>query len=464
MSILTNHASGQERRLKCLSTEEYAQWYLTASERAKNWLSDMQFQATPGQHISIPAADGHYAYSIAIIDQADTVWRIAQLATTLPPGTYKLESQVSPETLRGLALGWALEAYEFVGYKSHKVRDSRRLLIEDTKLLHEINREVEAITLVRDLINTPAEDMGPVHLAAVAEKMAVTHGAKIDFIRGDELLACNYPSIHAVGRASAREPLLIDMRWGDKDNPLVAILGKGVCFDSGGLDIKDASWMRLMKKDMGGAAHALGLAKRIMDEALALRIRVLIPAVENALSGNAYHPGDVIKTRQGTTLEVDNTDAEGRVVLCDALAAAVEESPDLVVDFATLTSAARTALGSELPAFFTRDNRLARDFEAIADAVDDPVWRLPLFERYRYQLDSQIADIANRSSGLGDAIVAALFLATFVPTHIDWLHLDLMGWNQIHRPGRPYGGEAMGLRAVYTYLKHRFGVVGENFP
>lgn len=294
MSILTNHASGKERRLKCLSTEEYAQWYLTASERAKNWLSDMQFQATPGQHISIPAADGHYAYSIAIIDQADTVWRIAQLATTLPPGTYKLESKVSPETLRGLALGWALEAYEFAGYKSHKVRDSRRLLIEDAKLLHEINREVEAITLVRDLINTPAEDMGPVHLAAVAEKMAVTHGARIDFIRGDELLACNYPSIHAVGRASAREPLLIDMRWGDKDNPLVAILGKGVCFDSGGLDIKDASWMRLMKKDMGGAAHALGLAKRIMDEALALRIRVLIPAVENALSGNAYHPGDVI--------------------------------------------------------------------------------------------------------------------------------------------------------------------------
>lgn len=456
MRALVNEESGIARVLECLTPETYDQWFQSAPSNAKNWVGDAGYTPMPGRYMAIPSADGHCHGVIVTLDEADPLWGIAHLATDLPSGTYQIKQNLAPETLRLLALGWELDAYEYTRYRAPIKRNHPKLLIEDSVLFGRLSREVDAINFVRDLINTPAEDMGPSEIALSAKVLADANGAKVECIEGSALLGYNYPAIHAVGRGSARSPMLIDLQWGEGDKPLVAIVGKGVCFDSGGLDIKDAAWMRLMKKDMGGAAHALGLAKRIMDEDLPLRVRVLIPAVENAVSGNSYRPGDVIKTRKGLALEVDNTDAEGRVVLSDALAAAVEDRPDLIIDFATLTSAARQALGADIPAFFARNDNLARELEAAARTVDDPVWRLPLVERYRHQLHSEIADIANRSSALGDSIIAALFLSTFVPLDVDWLHLDLMGWNQISRPGRPFGGEAMSLRAVYAYLEQRF--------
>ena len=312
----------------------------------------------------------------------------------------------------------------------------------------------DAVHLVRDLINTPANDMGPSGLAAAARKVARAHGAKVSVTIGDALLKKNYPLVHAVGRASSDAPRLIDLRWGGK-GPKVTLVGKGVCFDSGGLDLKPASGMLLMKKDMGGGAHVLGLADMIMGAKLPLRLRVLVPAVENAVSGDAFRPLDVLKTRKGLTVEVGNTDAEGRLVLGDALSEAARENPDLIVDFATLTGAARVALGTEVPAFFTDRDSLADALMRHAARESDPLWRLPLHKPYRRLLDSKVADLNNVSSGsFGGAITAALFLAEFVGSEAPWVHFDLMAWNLSDRPGRPQGGEAMGLRAVY-------GVVAE---
>jgi leucyl aminopeptidase len=312
---------------------------------------------------------------------------------------------------------------------------------------------MEAIYLVRDLINTPAGDMGPAELAQAATKLAERHKARISVITGAALLKKNYPAIHAVGRASSRAPRLIDLRWGAK-GPRVTLVGKGVCFDSGGLDLKAAAGMRLMKKDMGGAAHALGLASMIMAARLPLRLRVLIPAVENSVSGDAFRPGDVLPTRKGLSVEIGNTDAEGRLVLCDALAEADSEDPELIVDFATLTGAARIALGAELPAMFCNDDGVAEALLAQGLAAQDPVWRLPLHAPYRRLLDSQVADINNISSGaLGGAIMAALFMSEFVRPKTPWVHLDIMAWNPSSRPGRPEGGEAMGLRATYALIE-----------
>lgn len=456
MRSLVNEVSGVERILECVTPEQYEQWLQSMPDTAKNWIVDSGFRPIPGAHITIPDTEGHCCGAVVVVDDTDPLWGIAHLATYLPAGTYRFRQQYESKVLRMYALGWELHSYEYNRYKTSIKHDNAKLLIADPVMYQELSREVDAVALVRDLINTPAEDMGPTDLAFVANELAAENGGEARIIDGKALLEYNYPAIHAVGRGSSRPPVLIDLEWGRSDKPLIAIVGKGVCFDSGGLDIKDASWMRLMKKDMGGGAHALGLAKRIIEEDLPLRVRVLIPAVDNALSGNSYRPGDVINTRKGLTLEIDNTDAEGRVVLCDALAAAVEEPPALLIDFATLTSAARQALGADVPAFFTRNDQLAEELELAARKVVDPVWRLPLVESYRSQLNSEIADIANRSSALGDSIIAALFLSNFVPSEVDWLHMDLMGWNLVSRPGRPYGGEAMGLRAVYEYLKCRF--------
>jgi len=306
---------------------------------------------------------------------------------------------------------------------------------------------------VRDLINTPAGDLGPAELATAARKLAKAHGGRLSVIAGDALLKRNYPAIHAVGRASAKAPRLIDLRWGRR-GPKVTLVGKGVCFDSGGLDLKSAAGMKLMKKDMGGAAHVLGLASMVMAAGLPLRLRVLVPAVENSVSGDAFRPLDVLETRKGLTVEVGNTDAEGRLVLCDALAESSREKPDLLIDFATLTGAARVALGTGLPALFCNDEALAGTLLGHGLARHDPLWRLPLHRPYRASLDSPVADLNNISDGpYGGAITAALFLEAFVGDGVPWAHVDLMAWNTGASPGRPQGGEAMGLRAVYGAIE-----------
>jgi leucyl aminopeptidase len=320
-----------------------------------------------------------------------------------------------------------------------------------------VEADCDAVHLARTLINTAPQDMMPADLQAAAQSLAQTHGAKLNAIVGDELLEANYPAIHAVGRASVHAPRLLDLHWGDENAPRVTLVGKGVCFDSGGLDIKPAAGMRNMKKDMGGAAHALALGQRIMAAGLPVRLRVMVPAVENAIAGNAYHPGDVLATRAGKTIEVDNTDAEGRIILCDALTEACSESPQVVIDFATLTGAARVALGTDIPALFCNDDALAAGLARASAKAADPIWRMPLHAPYRHMLDSRIADMVNSPvGGFGGAITAALFLESFVAEDVAWAHYDLMAWNVKTQPGRPEGGEAMGLRATFDYLAQRF--------
>jgi leucyl aminopeptidase len=311
---------------------------------------------------------------------------------------------------------------------------------------------------VRDLINTPAEEMGPAELALAAEQLAAEHGARCTVLVGDELLKNNYPMIHAVGRGSARAPRLIDIVWGDPKAPKLTLVGKGVCFDSGGLDLKTAQGMRMMKKDMGGSATVLGLASAIMDAGLPVRLRVLVPAVENFVSATSYRPLDVIRTRKGLTVEIGNTDAEGRLILCDALAEADSEHPALIIDMATLTGAARVALGPELPALFVNDDATATALLDAGSAENDPFWRMPLWKPYRKLIDSKVADLNNVSeSGFAGAVIAALYLAEFVSPSTPWAHIDTYAWNATSRPGRPEGAEALGLRALYAAIQRRFG-------
>lgn len=443
------------RLLECVTPTDYPNWLKKQPENLGNWLTDAGFEPKPGRYFILPGNEPLRV--LAIVEDYADIWGLAGLPERLPAGEYRLQGPEEEGQVSALALGWALGAYRFDRYRPSE-REAPAISIGDVQVRERVERFAEAIYLVRDLINTPAEDMGPAELANAARELAIDEGAEYRCIVGDDLLTAGYPSIHAVGRASARSPRLIELRWGEASHPAVTLVGKGVCFDSGGLDLKNASGMRLMKKDMGGAAHVLGLAKRIMDEKLPVRLRVLIPAVENAVSGDAFRPGDVIRTRKGITVEVDNTDAEGRLVLADALTAAAEESPQMIIDFATLTGAARIALGTELPAFFTHNDVLAEALSEYARKVQDPVWRLPLFEDYRHLLESRIADMVNSAStGFGGAITAALFLDAFVPREIDWIHLDIMAWNQRARPGRPRGGEAMGLRAVYAVLEKKFG-------
>jgi leucyl aminopeptidase len=320
-----------------------------------------------------------------------------------------------------------------------------------------VKRTADATALVRDLINIPPEDMGPPELASAARKLAKKHNARINVVTGNALLKQNYPTIHAVGRAASKAPRLIDMTWGRKDAPKVTLVGKGVCFDTGGLDLKSAAGMLRMKKDMGGSANVLGLAHMIMDAKLDVRLRVLIGAVENSVAGNAYRPSDVIRTRKGITVEVGNTDAEGRLVMCDALAEADRENPALIADFATLTGAARVAVGTQIAAMFCNDDSLADDLYKAGEEGGDPNWRLPLFSAYRRLLKSDVADINNVSEGgFAGAITAALFLKEFVSKKTPWVHFDIMAWNAVARPGRPVGGEAMGMRALYDVIEKRF--------
>ncbi|MFQ5974589.1 MAG: M17 family metallopeptidase, partial [Alphaproteobacteria bacterium] len=432
-------------------------WLAARPASIRAWLERTGFEAAPGNVALVPGADGRAAEAVFVESTDGGPWPWSALAAALPPGSYRMARALPAAKATDAALGWELAGYEFTRYR--KPRGARRALVWPTGADRAmVGAAADAIAMVRDLINTPAEDMGPSELATAARSLARRHGARARVVAGGRLLEENYPAIHVVGRASDDAPRLIDLTWGRPGAPRVTLVGKGVCFDSGGLDLKSARAMQLMKKDMGGAAHALGLASMIMATGLAVRLRVLIGAVENTVAANAYKPLDVIGTRAGLTVEVRNTDAEGRLVLADCLAEASREKPALLIDFATLTGAARIALGTELPALFTRDDGLATALAAHGEATHDPVWRLPLHAPYRRRLDSQVADLASTGSdSYAGAITAALFLGEFVPSDVPWVHLDIMAWNTAGRPGRPEGGEAMGLRAAFALVAERFG-------
>ena len=441
--------------LTVVNKSDYAQWLAQQPVATQGWLNACGFA---GNGVALLPGQGEKLAGALLVCDINDVFAGGELSSQLPARDYVLQpGQLSRQQTLDLAFAWGVGAYRFERYKKNDTAQAR-LLLEDAGLLQQASERVTAVTLVRDLINTPAADMMPQHLADVTATLASQFGGQFSQIIGDDLLTRQYPMIHAVGRASEHAPRLLDLRWGKADAPRLTIVGKGVCFDSGGLDIKPADAMRLMKKDMGGAAHALGLASLIMAAGLAVNLRVLIPAVENAVSGNAFRPGDVINTRKGLTVEIDNTDAEGRLVLCDALTEAVSEQPELVIDFATLTGACRVALGTELPGFFCNRKDITRALQDAGDAVSDPIWPLPLHNAYRDALRSDIADLVNSVPGpFGGAITAALYLEAFVED-TPWVHFDVMAWNRRKLPGRPIGGEAMGIRAVFDYLQTRFGV------
>ncbi|HSM83195.1 MAG TPA: leucyl aminopeptidase family protein [Nodosilinea sp.] len=420
------------------------------------WAQSTGFKADPNTLCLVPGEGGTLAK--VLVGKPNTVdtWTLGNLPKTLPPNTYTLGDPWSPELATKLWLGWCLGSYSFTAYKRPSLAPEAKLLMPAEADYAYVTTTTAATHLVRDLVTTPAGDMGPAQLEVAAQALCDRHTANLRVVTGDDLLAQNYPLIHAVGRASTQAPRLLDITWGHPDAPRVTLVGKGVCFDTGGLDIKPAAGMKLMKKDMGGAATVLGLAEMIMGLHLPLRLRVLIPAVENSIAGNALHPLDVVPSRRGLTVEVGNTDAEGRLVLADALWDAVceEPAPRLVVDFATLTGAARIALGTELPACFANRPEVANTLLACGLAVDDPLWQLPLHQPYRAMIDSSVADLSNISnSSYGGAITAALFLQEFARPEIPWVHLDLMAWNIRSLPGRPEGGEAMGMRAVFELIK-----------
>jgi leucyl aminopeptidase len=415
------------------------------------------FEPSPGRHALLPGPDGTLAAVLFGLEDAGAPFNPflpGTLAGLLPRGVYRFANAAHDQRLAAIAV--ALGAYRFIRYG--KPANEVRLEVPELIDGAELSRIAEAVYLARDLINTPANDMGPGELAAAATALAARHGAAIGVTVGDDLLARNFPLIHAVGRAAARPPRLIDMSWGDPAAPKVTLVGKGVCFDSGGLDIKPDSAMLLMKKDMGGAASVLALAYMVMDRKLDVRLRVLIPAVENSISGGAFRPLDVYKSRKGLQVEVGNTDAEGRLVLADALALADEERPDLLVDMGTLTGAARVALGPDLPPFYTDDETLAGDVARHSRAAHDPLWRLPLWRPYDAMLDSKVADMNNiATGGFAGSIICALFLNRFVGAATPWLHLDIYAWNPSPKPGRPEGGECQAARALYALLTERYG-------
>jgi len=428
------------------------------------WVRNADFKALPDQFCLLPDESNQISMVLFGLDESllesgkSKIWSMAALPKKLPPHNYHLECDWQFEDKIQAAIGWGLGSYSFDFFKESFLEpDTAPVLKVNQDELEKINAFVDAFTLVRDLVNTPANHMMPKDLSELAKELAQQHNAEFEEVVGDQLLESNFPAIHAVGRASAHQPRLLQLNWGEAQDPLLSLVGKGVCFDTGGLDLKPSKFMRNMKKDMGGAAHVLGLAHLIMSLKLPVRLQLLIPAVDNAISADAYRPGDVIDTRAHKTVEIDNTDAEGRVVLCDALTLACESSPDLIIDFATLTGAARVAVGTEIPALFSNSEALSADIQNVSTDAGEILWPLPLHQDYRYQLNSAVADITNCSTeGYGGAITAALYLNEFVDEGIDWAHIDVMAWNTRERPGRPKGGEAMGLLKVFQYLLQRY--------
>lgn len=444
--------------LTILEKSDYAQWLTSQNQQHKKWLQQTNYK---GEGLAlIPSfssgEEGFLCHAIFVVEEINHYFSCGNLINQLPEGQYLLIAQ--PEHQQAICFGWLIGAYEYSPYKTQKPEKVLpRLAVSEQSLIDSALKYAQATALVRDLVNTPAADMMPQHLGDKAQTLVNTFGGNVSQLVGDELLEHNYPTIHAVGRASTHQPRLIDLTWGDKNNPKITLVGKGVCFDSGGLDLKPAAGMRNMKKDMGGAAHVLGLAHLIMSHQLPIYLRVLIPAVENAVSSNAMRPGDVITTRKGLTVEIDNTDAEGRLVLCDALAEADNDKPELIIDFATLTGAMRVALGTELPGFFATNDQVAQGIVNAGNKINDPAWRMPLYQPYNDLFSSTIADMTNCSAGpFGGAITAALYLEKFVNKQTSWVHFDVMAFNVRVLPGRPLGGEAFGIRAVFDYLQTKY--------
>jgi leucyl aminopeptidase len=431
----------------------------TLDGSARRFAEASGFAAKAGQYLALPAANGDVSHILfGVGDESERSrdpFLAGKLPGLLPEGTFRFAN--APQDMHLAALAFALGCYRFDRYRKADA-PTARLVPPDGIDIAAISRMAEAATLARDLINTPANDMGPEELAAAARHLAQRFGADFNCIVGDDLKHRNFPLIHAVGMASPRAPRLIDMSWGNPAHPKVTLVGKGVCFDTGGVDLKSASGMQIMKKDMGGGANVLALALMIMDAKLKVRLRVLIPAVENAVAGSAFRPLDIFPSRKGPTVEIGNTDAEGRLVLADALALADEEEPDLLIDLGTLTGAARVALGPDIPPFYTNDEKLALDLARCAQAENDPLWRMPLWSAYNAWLDSKVADINNApSGGFAGSITCALFLQRFVETAKSWLHVDIYGWTPTAKPARPEGGECQAARAIYRLLSERYG-------
>ena len=431
------------------------------NESERQWLATNDFAAKAGQVCLLPTNNGRLG-KVLFGAPKDATERSAlqygKLTKALPAGTYQFATPLSAEKI--IALSWLLDAYQFKRYRGEAGEDEGKvikLIIADDHTREEANRMAKAATLTRDLINMPTNDMGPEQLSNAMRALADDYDANFSEIIGDDLLEQNFPLVHAVGRASESEPRLLDMRWGSERMPKITLVGKGVCFDTGGLNIKTGNSMTLMKKDMGGAANVLGLALMIMDAELPVRLRVIIPAVENSIAGNAFRPSDILPSRLGISVEIANTDAEGRLVLADALAYADEEAPDMLIDMATLTGAARVALGPDVPPFYTHDDGFAEELSVRARDMADPVWRLPLWEPYQAMLDTPVADVNHApTGGFAGSITAALFLDRFVKSATIWGHFDIYGWTPTAHPARPKGGEAQAIRALYALMKARF--------
>ncbi len=438
-----------------LDAEGLASWLETADAGQANWVKASGFRPERGCWLAVPDAEGALGCVISGREPEDRLWALAHLPAVLPDGDYRFEPDWTTEEVQRARIGFGLGGYRFDRYKEQRGRAVRLIVPESQRA--ELEALVDASGYVRDLVNTPALDLGPAELAEAAAALAAAHSAEFEVIAG-ERLEREFPAIHVVGQASSRPPRLIRLQWGDPDAPPLALVGKGVIFDSGGLNIKPGAGMVLMKKDMGGAAHVLGLARIIMTLGLKVNLRVYIPAVENAISGNAYRPSDIIPTRKGLSVEIGNTDAEGRLVLSDALTLACEEGAERIIDMATLTGAARVALGEDLPPIYARDARQARVIQDLSFEQEDPLWHLPLFRPYLSYIQPTIADLSNSgTSKFAGSLTAALFLEQFVEPDVDWYHLDIYAWNLGDRPGRPAGGEAQGLRALWAWLKRVYG-------
>jgi len=435
-------------------------WLSQQPRHIQQWAKTSQFKADSGQFCMVPKQDGHLECVLLGLADENDFWAFGALPSKLPEGCFTIEESEllkNADQYQLAALAWGLGFYQFSQYKSEVQPRLAKLVLPKRVDQSSLEKFLAAIELTRNLINTPAEDMGPDALETAVLTVAKKFGASASVIKGEKILKEKYPAIHAVGRASTREPRVIDLKWGkNKNAPKITLVGKGVCFDSGGLDLKTASGMLLMKKDMAGSAMMLSLAQLIMSHELPVQLRLLVGAVENSVAGNAYRPGDIIKTRAGKTIEVTNTDAEGRMVLCDLLFEACSEKPDVVIDFATLTGAARVALGEDLPALYAQPQSFADDLLKASRNVNDPIWQMPLVSQYKEKLKSEIADMVNAAdSPYGGSITAALFLQAFVTPETKWAHVDVAAWNFKPKPGRPVGGDAFGVRAMFEYVKNQ---------
>jgi len=459
MALITDLTAADVNKavpIAIIHSANYDAFLAHADAHTRAWLNAIEFRGRPHTHALLPSPDGGIAQILVGARDAGDIYALSHLPLSLPAGDYTLASHHDTLDSYAAALSWGLGSYQFTRYKKSP-RTAANLIIAGNEDVTRALKTLASATLIRDLVNTPAEDMGPQHLSDVAQSLAKEFGAQFKEWAGDDLLKNNFPAIHAVGRASHRPPRLIQLTWGDESHPRVSIVGKGVCFDTGGLDIKGADGMRQMKKDMGGGAHALGVARLIMDMKLPVRLQMLVPAVENSISGNAYRPGDIVPTRKGLQIEIGNTDAEGRVVLSDALTLAAESKPELIIDFATLTGAARVALGPELPATFCNDEKIFAALNEASVRTRDPLWRMPLWQNYNDMIKSSIGDIINTGGPQAGSVTAALFLEHFVPREQPWIHFDLFAWTPKSKPGRPEGGEAQTLRAVFAMLEARYG-------